>query len=202
MARTHRVVFLKKAATGEPHEAELLDGINARHLTDVDEIWRPALSLLARWSGRESRQESSHWNWRVKMRHVRRSRKASSFAIVFRDVTQGLMIVDSSRTARLDPDCGQNLVYVDYVEVAPWNRQGWQPQRVFHSVGTTLLGAAVDKSIELGFGGRIGLHSLPQANTFYSRSGMTNLGADASKQNLCYFEMTSEQAAAFPKDQP
>ena len=71
MATTHRVVFLKKVATGEPQEAELLDGINARHLTDVDEIWRPALSLLARWSGRESRQESSNWNGPLKMRQIR-----------------------------------------------------------------------------------------------------------------------------------
>lgn len=202
MARTHRIVYLKETASGETLEAELWDEIGERHLADVEEIWQPALTVLTRWSGREHRQESSHWNWRAKMRRVRRSPIASSFAIVYRDVTQGVMIVDASRTARLEPDCGQGLVYVEYVEVAPWNRAGWKPDRMLQWIGTVLVRAAVNRSIELGFGGRIGLHSLPQADTFYRHIGMTNLGVDAKYQNLCYFEMTSQQAIAFREVQP
>ena len=53
-------------------------------------------------------------------------------------------------------------------------------------------------SEELEFQGRIGLHSLPQANGFYANAcGMTDLGADADHQGLRYFEMTPEQARAF-----
>ena len=49
------------------------------------------------------------------------------------------------------------------------------------------------------FHGRIGLHSLPQANDFYANTcGMTDLGADRDYNGgLRYFEMTPEQAQAF-----
>ena len=58
--------------------------------------------------------------------------------------------------------------------------------------------AAIELSKELGFKGRIGLHSLPQANGFYANiCGMTDLGADAKYNDLRYFEMMSEQADAF-----
>ncbi len=134
------------------------------------------------------------------MRHVRRKKTRQSFAIVYRDVTQGLMIVDTSRTSQMEPDRGKGLVYVDYVEVAPWNRPGWQPHRVFRSVGTTFLRTAIQASILLGYEGRIGLHSLPQANSFYAHMGMTNLGVDSAYQDLWYFEMTPEQARTLRKD--
>ena len=53
-------------------------------------------------------------------------------------------------------------------------------------------------SENMEFSGRIGLHSLPQANSFYANTcGMTDLGADPAYEGLCYFEMTSEQAHAF-----
>lgn len=200
MAKTHANLFLKEVISGQLREAELHEGIQERHLADLEEIWKPALSVLTRWSGRSRREESAHWNWRIKMKRVRLSRKLRSFAIVSRDVTQGMMIVDTSRTVRLKPDCGLGLVYVDYVEVAPWNREGWQPQRVFHSVGTLLVRTAVQASLDLGFDGRIGLHSLPQSNSFYTHLGMTNLGADANYQELCYFEMTPAQALKLRQD--
>ncbi len=194
MSKSGTKIFLKDAASGELREAELFDGIQKRHLTDVEEIWQPALTLLERWSNRGHRQESAHWNWRLKMRRVRRNRRQQSFAIVSRDVTQGLMIVDISRASRLDP--GQGLVYVDYLEVAPWNRHGWQPHRLFESVGSVLLGVAIDHSFEKGFAGRIGLHSLPQADNFYRYHRMTDLGLDADYENLRYFELSAATASS------
>ena len=57
------------------------------------------------------------------------------------------------------------------------------------------MGAAIRLSIEEGYKGRIGLHSLPQSNDFYSnRCGMIDLGADPHYQNLRYFEATPEIA--------
>jgi hypothetical protein len=48
------------------------------------------------------------------------------------------------------------------------------------------------------FKGRIGLHSLPQANAFYANTcGMTDLGFDQDYEGLRYFEMTPGQAEAF-----
>jgi hypothetical protein len=65
-------------------------------------------------------------------------------------------------------------------------------------VGSILLGTAINLSHDEGFGGRLGLHSLPQADSFYrDKLGMTELGPDISKQNLRYFEMTPGQANDF-----
>lgn len=53
--------------------------------------------------------------------------------------------------------------------------------------------AAIQQSFDEGFGGRIGLHDLPQAKTFYADTlGMTDFGADVTKQNLHYFELTEK----------
>jgi hypothetical protein len=60
-----------------------------------------------------------------------------------------------------------------------------------------MLAAAITLSREESFSGRTGLHSLPQAVKFYENCGMTNLGADPTKQGLPYFEMTPEKATAF-----
>jgi hypothetical protein len=53
-----------------------------------------------------------------------------------------------------------------------------------------------ETSEEEGFRGRVGLHALPQAEQFYERGcGMTAVGPDPTKQNLLYFELTSERAS-------
>ena len=47
----------------------------------------------------------------------------------------------------------------------------------------------IERSIDEGFRGRIGLHALPKAEVFYQDNcGMTPLGKDASRQDLMYFE--------------
>ena len=80
----------------------------------------------------------------------------------------------------------------------PKNRywRGGQPR--FSGVGTLLLASAIQLSIDEEFAGRIGLHSLPQADAWYVKCGLTDLGPDPNeKQNLKYFEMTPERAKAF-----
>jgi GNAT superfamily N-acetyltransferase len=122
------------------------------------------------------------------------------FSIVCQGVTQGMMIVDTvMKRCRIDSQKGKDLVYVEYLENAPWNRKEllFDPPR-YRGVGTVLIGAAIELSKSEGFKGRIGLHSLPQSNGFYAnRCGMTDLRADADYQDLRYFEMTPEQAEAF-----
>jgi hypothetical protein len=120
------------------------------------------------------------------------------FSVSAQGETQGLAQVDLTKSAREANASGKPLVYLDYLEVAPWNRPelGFTPR--LRGVGTALVTAAVALSEEEGFKGRIGLHSLPQADDFYRRRcGMTDLGPDAAYQNLRYFEMTAAQARAF-----
>jgi hypothetical protein len=93
-------------------------------------------------------------------------------------------------------------ISIDYVETAPWNikaftqAMGLQPR--FSAVGTRLLEAAIRLSIDEGFKGRVGLHSLPASEGFYlSGCGMTGVERDPNKQNLLWCEFTPEQAERF-----
>lgn len=93
---------------------------------------------------------------------------------------------------------GKDLVYVEYVENAPWNRPELADPPLYRGIGSILIRAAIALSIEEEFKGRIGLHALPQSNGFYANTcGMTDLGIDASYHGLRYFEMTPEQAESF-----
>lgn len=70
---------------------------------------------------------------------------------------EGLMKVDTvSHVARLPEQAGRPQLYVDYLEVAPWNvgaiaRALGQRSR-YRAVGTRLLEAAVRQSRREGFG--------------------------------------------------
>ena len=76
---------------------------------------------------------------------------------------------------RLPEQEGQALIYVDYIEVAPWNLKtlmlglGEGPR--FNAIGSRLIEAAVRRSVEEECKGRIGLHSLPITEQFYRKVG-------------------------------
>jgi hypothetical protein len=110
---------------------------------------------------------------------------------------QGLMLIAGGKDCRIQSQKGKNLVYVDYLSVAPWNSKASTVNPKYNMVGKVLLQAAIELSDDEGFKGRIGLHSLPQSETWYSNIGMTDLGKDVAYLNLRYFEMTPEQATAF-----
>ncbi len=194
MSTTSSTVGLLETATGKTQIANLHYGIHERHIVDVEQLWQPAYSLLSRWSGKGHVEESSHWDWRKKMRSVRRSSRQDSFAIEYGDLTQGLMVVTSGRSSRIEVGERRELVYVDFVEVAPWNRTGWKPQRQFASIGSVFIRIAVEFSFDCGFDGRVGLHSLPQADGFYRRMGLFDLGSDPDYDDLRYFELTAAEA--------
>lgn len=114
------------------------------------------------------------------------------------------MIVNTIKRCRISSQANKHLVYVEYLEVAPWNRRLAAGGTTYKGVGKVLIAAAIQLSIDEGNRGRIGLHSLPQADDFYNRCGMTDLGPDAAypKFPLRYFEMTEAQAKSFLSGEP
>lgn len=206
MTVTISPVFLLNVATGEPEPAELLDAITEKQLADWEAEWVPALfeavQRLHR-AGVERAQwpQSRRWDWGRKAAVLQGMLAHPGFSVVCGAVTQGMMLADTTtKRCRIKSQAGKNLVYVSFVENAPWNRQElFDPPR-YRGVGTILMCAAVELSKEHEFKGRIGLHSLPQANGFYANTcGMTDLGPDPDPRHrgLRYFEMTPEQAEAF-----
>ena len=196
-------VFLREGLTGNPVQAELWDGIQPQHLADWTQQWQPALSqalgqLVRRGVPITQWPQNWHWNWQHKVTHISGLLGARTFCVVAHGVTQGLMSVDLTKTGRLGFQRGKPLVYIDFLEAAPWNRLEFFGSARFRGVGTVLVTAAIELSRQEGFKGRIALHSLPQADDFYRRAcGMTDLDKDSGYQNLRYFEMAPEQARAY-----
>ncbi len=183
-------------------EATLLDGMVPQDFLVVGTEWFADRSLVMqellrsaiprpRWP------QSLHWDWRSKAPELGLL-EATGFGIACEGQWQGVMLTKTaSYSARLDPDKGKPLVYIDFLEVAPWN---WVIPEIgragrFRGLGSTLFWRAVKQSEEEGFRGRVGLHALHQAEPFYEDAcGMTPLGRDATKQNLLYMELSGRQA--------
>ena len=84
---------------------------------------------------------------------------------------------------------GQPLVYLAYVESAPWNLKEYCDDIFYSGIGKEFYKTAVRFSNLLGFAGRVGLHSLPGAEEFYSKTcQMVSLGCDPKCDGLVYFE--------------
>ncbi|GEO01889.1 MULTISPECIES: hypothetical protein [Sphingomonadaceae] len=197
-------IALLNATNGKLEEAELWDAITEKQLGDWEAEWIPELFKAIQKLHRAGVErvhwpQSRHWNWRQKTRALQGMLAHPGFSIVCNGTTQGMMIVDiTTHRCRVESQKGKDLVYVEYVENAPWNRPELADPPLYRGIGSILIRAAIALSIEEEFKGRIGLHALPQSNGFYANTcGMTDLGIDASYHGLRYFEMTPEQAESF-----
>ncbi len=88
---------------------------------------------------------------------------------------------------------------MDYLAAAPWNINS--PPH-FKRCGTLLIKQAIQESASQGWEGRFALHSLPQAEDFYRKCGMIDLGTDSTYEDLRYFEMDAVQAQTFLSKYP
>ncbi len=140
--------------------------------------------------------EHSHWNWESKAEYSTLFDMIQTrFGIVCRGEIQGLMLVERlTQLTKLPPDKGEPLIYIKFIEVAPQNLEPFANPRQFLGIGGQFISSAIRYSIEMGFGGRIGLHALPQAEQFYRSNGMVEFDKDPLHENLRYYEFTCQQA--------
>ena len=90
-------------------------------------------------------------------------------------------------------------VNVSFLEVSP--RLRTVGQRQFKGIGAAMLSFAVARSRQLGFGGRVGLHSILLARSFYAKLGFREIVEAAPGLNEyweVYPELSPEAAAQFP----
>jgi hypothetical protein len=144
--------------------------------------------------------ENEHWDWLVKSSWLSLA-AYRSLGVECEGVMQGLMmLLTDGYAARMEPDIGKPLVYVDYVQNAPWSNQDLVDRPRFGAVGSHLLDAAVKLSVDLEYGGRLGLHSLQNSEGFYHRLGLTAVEIerqDRHARGLWYFEFTRAGAKGF-----
>jgi hypothetical protein len=203
----HRVAIMEQA-TGNLVPADLDDALPVDALFDIEDAWegsRRAMKQALRRAKVSKRRwpQSLHWNWAGKsvlvvLRH--RPQDYRVFGLRIGQEWQGAMLtLKNEKVASLEPAKGQPLIYVDFLESAPWN---WavpaiDQVRRYGKVGLVLLRFAVEQSVTEGYGGRLGLHALDQAEGFYTSIGMTPLGPDEDKDDLVYFEFTEQTASLF-----
>lgn len=191
-------VYLREIATGKMVGAELFDEISDAHLEMWEKTWKPRIQAHCSHKALTERPEDWHWDWRRKANAWRPQLSFQSFAIVCKGELQGLMVTNNVQSSQLAFQRGKPLVYVELVTTAPWNRIEIQEPIRYSGVGSVLMAAAIQLSLDFDFHGRIGLHAKPQAIAFYRKiCGMTELGDEFAHNELTYFEMTAQQAESF-----
>lgn len=199
-------VELLNRHTGKYEPARVIREVDQDNLADFEQHWRPILE--ARRADFENSQaaatgnvQDSHWDWVGKAKFARRAMGQETFAVECDGHTQGLMLIDLMHYALLDPHRGRELVYIELLASAPWNRYATVESPKYKGVGRILVAIAISLSVNEGFKGRIGLHSLPQSESWYrGEAGFTDVEFDHLK-NMRYFEMTVVQAAAFVENE-
>lgn len=107
-------VFLQDGSGGGLILADLYDAILPKHLDDHEQHWKPLIASQA--------TEHGHWDWRKKVSYYSAQLSYQSFAIECSGMTQGLMIVNTMKRGRIQLQANKHLVYIEYLEAAPWNR--------------------------------------------------------------------------------
>lgn len=202
-------IQLVDLSRGTTVNAELFDEVTFDHFVQTQQQWRPLVveatkRMLARGVTPEQQPRHWHWNWEMKEQQLGQF-GLSFYGIECANELQGLLKVDLARyAARIPTQKGSELAYVDYIEVAPWNLRDIADELAitpkYATVGVNLFAAAVQLSKQVGYEGRVGLHSLPHPKTeqFYQKTcKMVPLERDPAKENLLYFETTPELAELF-----
>lgn len=200
MSSSHVVPL--RAADGSFVEAVLHERIDAGYALGVDDAWKAHVAAVEAHAVAEGRKvptlEHDHWMWGEKVKASSHLLSCPTLAIECAGQTQGLMLLmTDGYFGKLPGEIGKPLVYVVFLATAPWNLRilGGQPQ--FSGVGLVMLYAAIQISLDNGFKGRVGLHSLPQAEGFYERLGFQCLGVDPDKKDLKYYELSPQAAREF-----
>ncbi len=202
MSQAKEAVAIADRATGNLVQATLHMELDELELIDVETVWSPERlkslkELRQRGVDKKDLPEHVHWNWALKAVNTSGALAFRSFGIEAAGKMQGLMIVRlTGKNARLDPDKGKPLVYVDFIETAPWNAKEFTSTPIYKGIGLRFVQAAARLSIDESFRGRVGLHSLGQSKPFYTNAcEMTALGPDAAYGDLEYFELTAAKVA-------
>lgn len=145
----------------------------------IDAIWTGLLQ--------ETGQPDARWNWAYKLRLAVNDDRYEAYGIEFEALLQGVILLETQWHRSWLPQRFP-LVYVEYLASAPWNRRLLEDPPYLVGVGRALLLFARQRSVELGYGGRVGLHALPGAEVFYRRHDMPDYGPDMDKDGLVYFE--------------
>ena len=161
-------------------DAEILP-LSQKHLEEIELSWKPLL------------KNNNYWDKDLDFsKYLQENPHLKFYALECNLVTQGIICLHPNCPSRLES--GKKLVYVNILTVAPWNRVDIQSSQQYKGIGTNLITFAVIFSMNLGFEGRIGLHSVKQAVGFYKKLYFIDLGHDINENNFQYLELSPDDS--------
>lgn len=192
-------IQLVRPLDGSVVTGKITVGVTVDEVDEAVGLWSPYLEEQLKAD--VSRPQHAHWKWEVKARRVQGMSNYVICGVADHIGLQALMLREDICARAKHPDqIGAPIAYVAFVAAAPWNDRELVPTPAYSGCGTLLIREAIEHSISLGYRGRLGLHSLRQAEEFdRDRCQMTDLGPDPAPdhQGLRYFEFTKEAAKAF-----
>jgi hypothetical protein len=197
------------------HKAETVDallhnGLTEEQIRTTQSEWEPIRkqsieALLQQGYPIEELPKHWGWNWTRKISQLGNP-LLGFYGIECEGQMQGLLeVAKEGHLAKLPTQKGKPLIYVKYVETAPWNIKLLDPKPRYGGIGSRLIRIAVDLSIEESCKGRVGLHSLPgekkgEPEWFYHHVClMEPMEAERDGEGLLYLELTEEKADEFLK---
>lgn len=200
MTDTHGVV-LHDVQSGKNVDAVLTERVSARYVLTAEEAWGDYLQAAKEAAAKhgEPYAEPEHqWDWSLKHKEARGLLSYSMFGVDVAGEAQGLMLLTTDKYfARRPEQLGLGLVDVTFLATAPWNNKRITGVQRYRGVGTVMMYTAAKVSIDLGFKGRLRLHSLKGAESFYDGHGMHCMGPDPKCNGLKYYETTPKWATKF-----
>jgi hypothetical protein len=128
----------------------------------------------------QPKDEDREWDWwGIFLECQAAPERYECYASLARERLQGLLVLDlATRTTT-----GGEAITIDYLSTNPANRN---PNGGLKHIGTSLVTAAVVRSLERGANGALWLESLPGAAKFYHNLGMAPQPGKSPEGNLIY----------------
>ncbi len=134
--------------------------------------------------------EDSHWNWFKKSIHCREEGYEWFYLLTGDRIEASCLVYQPKKSAM----CKNNIFYIEFIAVAPWNRKTLITEKEYKGVGTILISKILNFLVEtLSLIPGFSLHSLPQASGYYEKLGMVNCVSE-DKEKLKYYEIFEDKA--------
>lgn len=193
--------------SGIEHEYKIIHGKNIDYNVLLNRTWKTfELTILQKFleSGmkddeviqllRDLQFHDIHWNWMTKYIHYSDDLVYDWFFITDEDSIQAVSLTMHPKESVFEKD---NIFYIEYIAVAPWNRTSEKYQKKYGGLGTRIIKAICGYfSEKCKYRPGFSLSAVPEAKAFYQKIGMTPVPA-LDNDGLSFYEFEREKATNF-----
>jgi hypothetical protein len=187
-------IELRTKNKGEERLSATLREATMQDLTDLEDKWNGEYRQQhPNAAERYEKTPHAFWNWGAVIARTLNNEQHFCFVIESTRGIEGAIYMNTDSEKSRVPE-GREQVYVEYLAAAPWNES---KQKGAVQVGPLLLNFAIEFSLKLGLGGRIGLHAKPSAplEDWYRKKGLREVEREPTADGpMLYFEANEAEA--------